>query len=234
MALVWSDFRAQVRRSVLYDDAGDNFSDGQLLDAVEWALNAFCAHTALPKTTFWSSDVVKTAPDTMYDMTADRAFALPDDVFDNIEQSGLVYIVRNGSAYYLNPAPYTPGLHRFHANPAYFRWPDDTLNVVAGMEESDAIYLRYFAYYPIPADDDDVIPIPQWSRMAVAYLTGAYALGSAATDEAGLARWKDKQSLGQPEVNSLRKQQEHLVKMYERELLRHPQQDRLNAFREPS
>ncbi len=132
----------------------------------------------------------------------------------------------DGDTYHTDRHPY--------ANPAYFRWPDDTLNVVVGMEASDVLYLRYFAYYPTPMADEDTIPIPQWSRMAVAYLTGAYALGSAATDEAGLARWKDKQDLGQPEVISLRKQQEHLVKMYERELLRHPQQDRLNAFREPS
>lgn len=232
MSLVWSDFREQVRRSVLFDEAGDTFSDAQLQDAVEWALNTFCAHTALPKTTYWSSDVVKAAPDTMYDMTQDRAFVLPDDLFENIEQSGLVYIVRNGSAYYLNPAPYTPGVHFFHANPAFYVWPNDTLNVVASMEASDALYLRYFAYYPTPTKDEDSILIPQWSRMAVAYLTGAYALASVSTDEAGLSRWKDRQDIGQPDVNSLRKQQDHLMKQYERELLRHPQQDRLNAFRE--
>lgn len=240
MSLTWAGYKAQIRRSILNDLAAEgeeetqSWTDDQLLDAVAWAMDAFCAHTALPYTAVFDNATVKTPGDepVLYDLTVDTAFTLPADVYEDVEVSSQVYVMRDGYPVYLDPVEYTAGIHPYRASQGYYIWPENILNVLTPLTQNDTLHIRYFAYYPHPSEDTDPILLPRWARMPVAYLTGAYALGPVGVQSASIDRFKDKFDSGNPEHNAIRRQQEWFMQIYEREIARYPRQDRLNAFRE--
>jgi hypothetical protein len=85
---------------------------------------------------------------------------------------------------------------------------------------------RYYAYYPHPALDADVLTIPQWAYAAVAYGTVVHALSSESLTEASNAADKAAPDRGQPENNSLRQLQKWWIQLYDRELAHYPKQNR--------
>lgn len=235
----WADFRNQLRRSILSDAVSNvnngskpKWSDEQLLDAVWWALDTFAAHTAYTKLVRYDNQTEK-LPGLKYDLSKDREFHLPDDAYEPIDRCGVVYITqKDGRITYLDPLQYTPGKDLLRtAQSGFYLWPEDTLHVVGKIPPPDAVYIRYFAYYPRPLKDDDLLEIPRWSESAMAYLCGAYALASVATQSASIDRWKDKTDSGNPEDNAIRAQHEYFMLMYERSISRYPRQDRIAAFR---
>jgi hypothetical protein len=170
-------------------------------------------------------------------LAVDRSFALPTDVFETIEQNGLVTVVVGGITYYLDPVNLTDGLHIYNRpsnSPIYWIWPLDTLNLEAPLGTDGAMEIRYFAYYPLAEneeDEDALVLLPQWAIQPVSFLVGSYALAALAIQSANIDRWKESDDSGNPEHNALRAQQDYMFKQYERGIARYPVQDRYNFFR---
>jgi len=94
MAVLWSDYRTYIRRSILKDTAtGANrkWSDDQLRDMLWWALDTFCVHTAA----FTSAEILPVVDTLAYD--------LPDNLFESPEVAGAVYAVSSDSRVYYKP-----------------------------------------------------------------------------------------------------------------------------------
>src|SRR5690606_15478425 len=83
MSLTWGAFREQIRRSVLRDLDDAVWTNDQLKDACGWALDTFCAHTAVA-TAIVHTDVDTTLP-------------LPENLYGDLERSGLLYVRYNES-----------------------------------------------------------------------------------------------------------------------------------------
>lgn len=206
----WGTFRTQIRRSILKEVEVTNWSDESLMDACGWALDTFCAHTALV------SGVTYEAPE--------QAIVLPDDVFDDIERTGLVYVATS-PVIVARPTYIIPD-HGASAL-SYVVWGN---TLTFSKAPSADVTVRYFAYYPHPVDDNSEILIPRWAYNAVAHLVGALALTQDAINSSGISRWNTREESGTPEDNALRIQQNHLLKVYENEINRFPRQDRLNHY----
>lgn len=226
----WGAFRDRLRRSFLKDeDTGepdweDSWSDEQLLDAFVLAQPRFAEHTALPKTAQWSSATEK-SPSVYYDLSVDRTFTLPTDAFDDVGYSGRLVILRgnliipllsSANAYYTDP----------YKTSGTFRVFGDSLIVTADLESTDILQLEYFAYYPDPVLDADVLKIPRWAETAVSYLTAAHAMTVTSVRAAATGEFRSKGEPGVPEQNSWRSQQKWMLDMYEREVAKHPAQSR--------
>lgn len=235
MAVQWSDYREQLRRSVLQDENADptkrKWSDPALADLCGWALDTFCAHTAKPTTvTFKDGDTKNGGSGATYDLRSDTKFYLPDDRFEKVDISGQVYYVDGSQTVFLDPIRYTEVLNR-HSE-GFCTYPTGVLNLSSAIGSGRVLYVDYFAYWPRPVNDTDTIDIPRWATMALSFLIGVYALTGYGMREADISQWKTRRESGNPEDSSLRSQQEWLLKMYERELARVLPQDRTNYFRE--
>lgn len=240
--ITWGNYRNQIRRTILsdaiaddgFDDTQVTWTDEQFLDALEWSMDTFAAHTALPKRVVYNADTVKYPGDTpiYYDMSVDREFTLPNDIYEDIQTTGMVYYVRNNQPSSLDPVKYTPGLKPIKNSTGFYVWPETTLNVTAEMNEDTELYLMYFAYYPTPKDDDDKIMVPRWARKALAYLVGSNLLAGVGVQSARIDRFKDREDSGNPVQNAIRVQQDWFRKLYEQEIARYSRQDRVNSFRE--
>lgn len=216
-ALTWAQFKTVIRRTVLKNDLdGITWSDELLADAVGWALDGLCVHTALLKTVVYTGD------------GATYQFELPTDLFVPLEQAGLVMVQDSATQArtYLKPAF---GSYEVAATDqvAYSVWPEDTLETGVPPPIDTSLIVRYYAYYPHPALDADVLTIPQWAYAAVAYGTVVHALTSESLTEASNAADKSAPDRGQPENNSLRQLQKWWIQLYDRELAHYPKQNRM-------
>lgn len=218
MSLPWGDYRTQIQRSVLQDSSQQRWTNEMLLDFVGWALDAFCAHTAVATATSFVGD----------DET--KAFTLPGNVYEKVDIAGLVYTAFEDRVEYLAPVYYSPGMNTTSES-GFYTHPDGTLNTVIPPEESWILNVHYFAYYNHPFADDDEITLPSWGYTPVAYLVGIHALTAVGIKEARISQYDSKRDLGAPDDSALRSQQEWMVKMYDAELVRHRRQDRQNTFR---
>lgn len=231
MAITWGAYRDQIRRSILRENESNNWTDEQIYDYVRWALDRFAIHTAHPKEV-----VIEEDSENGYDFTTDTRFELPDDIFESLEVSSRIHVLDvKQKRTYLDPIDKTPGLHPYHpSEPSFWVWPEGYLNVNPAPGAGSQIHIEYFAYYPLPAieDEEGVIPIPRWAEKPIATLVGAYSLESLANESANIDRWKDNTDSGNPEHNALRSQQSYLIKLYEQQLLQFTPQDRVNYFRE--
>lgn len=216
-ALTWGEFKTSVRRTFLKIDlAGITWSDDLLSDAVGFALDGLCVHTALAKTVTYEGD------------GETYQFELPTDVFVSPEQAGLV-MVQDGTTLartYLKPAYSTYNVGATD-DIAFNVWPEDTLETGVPPPLGTALILRYYAYYPHPTADDDLLTIPLWAYGAMMYSTALHALTSRSLEEAENAADKVAPDRGQPENNSLRQLQKWWIQMYDRELGQYPKQNRI-------
>lgn len=179
-------------------------------------MDTFCAHTAA------ESGVVYPAPVTSVELT------LPDNVYSDVETTGILYLKSAAIIEEVKPSRYVG----FDTNTGitYSVW-GNSLILSDLPDDNQDLVLRYFAYYPAPTSDDSPLAVPRWSYNALSYLVGALALTPVGVQSANISQWKDKKDSGNPEDNALRVQQEHLQRMYEREILRYPRQDRQNYYR---
>jgi len=232
MAIQWQTYREQIRRSVLNDVELSQWSDETLSDCAGWALDTFCAHTALPKTYTLDADS-NALLDTPYDLSTETVFNLPDDMYEGVEFEGQIAIVKSGVLYHLDPRENTPGMHpySYDATPTYHTFEDSTVILSEPIGVDGTLVIRYYAYFPKPVDDTDTLAIPRWAEQAIAFLTGSYALAQIAIQSANIDRWKEKSDSGQPEQNALKAMQEYMFQQYERAIARYPTQDRVNYFR---
>jgi hypothetical protein len=219
MTLTWADYKTQLRGSVLKDPDSTVIEDADLLNVVNWAMDIFAAHTAVPSIA-------------TLDLVDDETlqYVLPDDMFEPVDIAGRVYIKDADSKItYLKPINEVPGLTvRNNKGNGFYIWPDTTLNLLEELDPTDILKIAYFAYYPPLADDDDEIAVPRWSYPALNYLISALALTGSGIQSANISQWKDRQDSGQPENNALRVHIDHLWKQYYNAIARREPQDRTN------
>jgi hypothetical protein len=232
--VTWVDFKDQIRRNVLNDEDGANWKDSQIYDFTRWALDVFCQHTAPGKELVIEVGSLD-ANGIAYDLDTATSFDLPDDLFEDLAISGLVFVRTPNSTRILDPLRTTPGAKDSDTNLlVYWQFPFNKLNLHKPLGAQNSLVIRYFAYYDPPDenDPDAVIPVPRWALKPIASLVGSFALESQAVQSATIDRWKDRSDSGNPEQNALRVQQAFLRGEYERELSKHPSQDRVTYFRE--
>jgi len=218
MPLTWGDYRTQIQRSILQDESEQRWDTEMLRDYVWWALDAFCAHTAVATATSFVC------------VTDEKVFTLPDNVYEKIDVAGLVYTEFDGRVEYLQPVFYTPGLNTTSES-GFYTHPNGSLNTVIAPGDGYTLNVHYFAYYNHPFADNAVIDLPSWGYTPVAYLVGIHAMTSVGIKEARISQYDSKRDLGAPDDSALRSQQEWMVKMYDAELARHRRQDRSNTIR---
>jgi hypothetical protein len=219
----WGTFRTQIREGVLNDNPSDvtkrRWSDTQLQIYVSWALNAFCAHTAMATAT------------TIIGVTGTEV-QLPPNVYESIERAGLVSVIYTGQTpQYLDPVNYTRGLDPNDEGNYYYIFPDNQLNLSFTPSSALSATIRYFAYYNAPYADSDIITAPDWGFPAISYLVAAHAMSASAVRISQIRQFSESPDTGNPEHNPFTYQQQQFIKMYEIELMRHPRQVRENFFR---
>lgn len=217
----WVELRDQIRRSILKDTDPDvskrQWSDDTLRDGMWWALNALCAHTAYATATAYVCDGTTTT------------YTLPSNVFTPLEDGGMVYLDDGTNLVHLNPVFNTNGVSPIDGS-GFYTW-NDQLTITATTASGETLRVRFFAYYPLPINDNDLVMVPHWAEAAVCYLAAAHALEGSAQRRAKIAQWGQKPDLGDTEDNPFRVQVDMLLKMYQTEINRHPQQKRANFFR---
>lgn len=212
--MIWATFREQVRRSVLKDPNRITWTDDQLRDICWWALDTFCAHTAV-------------ATSVTYDATG-TTYALPDNQFESLEEAGLVYTIDSA-----NTRTYLPPFFLASEAPSlisYEEFPKGTL-LLSDTPNDATLVVRYFAYYNHPYADDDTIDVPAWGIPALSFLIGAHAMSSVAVNAGNIRQWNSKTDSGNPEHNPLQSLQRHFLQLYENEINRFPRQERQNLWR---
>lgn len=229
----WSAFRAQIMGIALKDPDGLSWPDTQVHDALGWAHNTFCSHTALPKRVMIMSGDLNPLTGVAYNFGVDSEFALPSDLYEPLDMSGRVFVESAGSRYYFDPLTRTPNMKPESTKERWF-WevsPLMRLSYTPGI--ANVLHVHYFAYYPKPLVTDltAVLLIPGWAEKAIATLTAAYLLDGVGVESSMIDRWKEKNDSGNPEHNALRKQQQHMLMMYEAEISKYPVQNRQNFYR---
>lgn len=218
MAMTWLTLRTQVRR-LLQDNKATGtprWSNEQLLDCAIWALNSLCAHTALATATSFTCD----------GETSD--FTIPDNLYEDIVRSGAVYLDDGFSVSYINPVPTN---RRDRSFSGYYVNGRNILHMIMKPSIGSILTVYYFALYPHPVYENDLILAPMWATAALAYLISAYAVSSYSVKLAGIRQWNTKQDSGNPEQSPVEDMYEVYMEAYERELSRVPLQQRENYWR---
>lgn len=217
--ITWGDFRDMVRRSPLKDEGVTRWPALNLQDAVWWALDTFCAHTAVPTSVEFTGDGVT------------KEFTLPDNIYVSPEQAGLVTVEADDEVEYLLPVFHTPKLN-LTTEQGFYVWNDQKLYTVVAPAEASTLKVMYYAYYNHPYTDSDQITIPTWAWGAVAFLTAAHAVSNRAMQESLIAQYRDKRDKGDPEDHSLQEIQSWWFKCYEAAIARVPKQNRTYMYQE--
>ncbi len=211
----WGELRTVVRRSLLDDLSGNKFSDDVLRDSVGWALDRLCQHTAAETSVSYVGNGSQTA------------FTLPANMYDTPDNYGLVHLESSSDLVVLRPV-YSSKSINIRTERGYYVWPRTTLNLVMAPLSDQLLVVRYYAVYNHPMQDSDVLDIPQWAEMAVAYQAAVYALSKRSYKESNISQFDRKPDSGTPEDNAIRMQQEFLQRMVDKTLNDHPKQVRLN------
>lgn len=213
--ITWATLRAQTRRSVLNDAivAGrdEKWSNTQLLDAVKWALDEFCAHTAVATATSFTMD------------GSDSSVSLPDNVYLSPEEAGVVLLTENDKRAYLKPYLRVPGdvfsedaLTADTEPRMFWEQPSGTLHFGFVPSSGSTIEIQYFAYYNHPINDESEIAIPRWAEYPVALLIGCSAITEASAQTSNIRQYGVRPDTGNPEHNPLHRHAEFLMQTYER------------------
>jgi len=219
----WGELKTQIRRSILNDpeEQSREWADAQLLDMIGWALETFCAHTAMEATATFSPGA------------ATDLFALPEDVYDEMETTGRLQYAADDKREWLTPVFISPGSTWSELTPdayttprGYWEWPTGYLRLGFLAAAGSTLTLYYYAYWPKPTGDDSLLYVPRWAELALAYLVGAYAQHPLGVQASNIRQWGTKPDTGTPESNPLHRQTEHFLKLYDATLARHPIQNR--------
>lgn len=215
----WGAFKTEIRETLLRDVGGDRYTETMLLAGLKWAQNALCAHTALYKSASFA------APD--YDMASAVAFPLPSDVYLPVYKAGLLFYVKSSDSKrnYLEYVDFAEDSDRALSQ-GYTLPPGDTITLLKPIGAGATLMLYYYAFYPAPADDSDVLAFPQWAEAAMGLGTAYYALMQQSNSEANISQFDARPDTGNPEQSSIRRYQEWLKKQWECELAQHQRQER--------
>lgn len=225
-------FRTMVREVVLADASGLNFSDDVVDRSLSFALQRILWHTAKPKQITYDASVLKADGVTPYNMATDTVFTLPDDMYESLNISGIVWKTdSSGITSYYDPLWKTSNSHPYaKADGKYETWNNDLI-LTSPVGDGGTLHVRYFGQYTVPDTDEGLLDFPMWITHIVSMLTGYYALTSLSVSSATIDRWKDKSDSGNPEQNALAELQRHLLKQYQIMISEYPVQDRANFFR---
>lgn len=227
MSVSWATLRTRVRRSILGDTGTSPvWSDDQLLDYIGWALDEFCAHTAVATSTSYPCD------------GETHEFVLPDNIYEPITRAGAVALKQDEQIEYLEPIRFTPGATWPDDEPdetsqprAFWEWPTGTLRLGFIPKDSSTLTVYYFAHWDKPTDDNSILDVPHWAEEALAYLVGAIAMSPLGVQTSNIRRWNDRLDSGTPEHNPSHRQAEFFRRMYQEVLRVHPPQERENFFK---
>jgi hypothetical protein len=218
--MLWSTLKAQARRILKdADSTSYRWSDDEMLDYVAWSLDALCSHTCIATATSFTLDGTTTD------------FTLPDDVYEPIDRSGVVY-ADNGvpPKVYLNPVRFNYITQAF-AGYTLTGVGNSTLRLINPLYLSGSLVVEYFAMYPHPTEDSDNLLTPSWANAALVYRISAYAISRDASRRPEISQWNTKKDSGKPTDNPLQEQVDAFMSMWEHELSLYPPQQRENYFR---
>jgi hypothetical protein len=207
----------QLKQSVLYgllkDDAGERYSDEQMLTYARWAMTELSAHTAAP-------DVA------IYTLTGPQVEA-PTDAVEPLAKSGLVVYRFGGRDRYLISHRRRPGtIVGAEDAQVYYEFPVGKLTLGFQPQPGSQLLVHYFRIWRPPTADADVLEIPQWLELPCAYFIAAFALEPIGTQAANIRQWNRRQDSGTPEDNPALQQVRHFVSQAYRILGRFAPQDR--------
>lgn len=233
--MLWSEFIAVVRRSMLDDVTEATWSNAQILDYIRWALTTFSDHTVPRRRKVYNASTIDPETGMPYDVETRLLYPAPDDLYGLLENEGQVWVRTPGGNIYLDPARLTPGMTpRNSAKLPSWDWENDMIRISQPLGLNSELVIDYFGRYDVPDEtmiDTVPVPFPAWAERAMACLVTAYALDAPGVQSATIDRWKSRDDSGNPEHNALREHQKHLYEVYQQEISRFPATERVNAFR---
>ena len=211
----WEQLKGRVLRALKAEDQTQpKWVADDVLDYLSFALDAFSAHTA--RQVLWT----KTAA------TNITRAVLPDDLM----ALGPVWFPDRRL---LSKIDLQPGMlfesETIEADSlpfGYYEWPDGTLNLTRTLGEGETITVQYWAYWPIPANDDADLMIPRWAEEALFWYMISRAMVKSGVSRAQLGQWDTKRQSGMPEDNSPKAYAQWAEDRYRSILAEHPPQDR--------
>ena len=219
--MLWSAFETAIRRSILRDEGEAIWTSDMLLDYAGWALDAFCAHTALLKTVTYTGD------------GETYQHALPTDMYIEPDKQGLVYrydpSTDEDKPVHLIPAYSSHDISPYEER-AFTVWPAGTLETGVPTPMDVQLVVRYYAKWPHPTGDASELTVPGWAIPILMYDVATHALTWRVLEESDVGSGRKRPDSGQPEQNSYRATQKWYIQLYERELARHPRQSRMVSY----
>lgn len=236
----WADIKTQLRRSILSDDTGDDnarWTDDQLWDAYCAAQRSFASHTAAVAEMSIVDGAAKDEeePAVVWDLSTEVEFPLPDDLCELLDTSGIVEIIdAQGERRFLDPTFYTSELSPYATENEGFWTTLDALHLDTAPGAGTTLRVRYFGYWPEPANADDdefLVSLPRWAIAPVLYLAGAHCFVAPGARSAMIRQWNTRDDSGRPQDSALIAQADWMEKRANDELARFARQDRTNFFR---
>ena len=191
----WAEYRTAIRDSVLkdiekVDDEDNKWSNADLLIFYRWATAIFANHTSYyvdESIVDGGSQDFSTKTITLSEIADDQWWTnAVVTIGDSVEEDH--YLASNGTSF--------------------------TFDSDVELDTSDTVRVRYFAFYPIPTLDTDVIAIPAWAESALTHLVAYFALQNQAVPNASVNQWNTKRDSGNPEHNAVQEEQKYLWSMY--------------------
>lgn len=182
-----------------------------LRDIVWWALDTLCSHTAAVSSCTLTGDGETTS------------FTLPDNLYLPVETAGAVYTQTNNLDHY-----FVPARSSIMEMPCYqfVNRPPRNLRFMEAPRSGQIITVEYYAYYPHPYLDTDMIEAPSWSLPALSYLIAAHAMTTQEMSVSNIRQFVDQEDRGGPEDNPFLQQHKFFMGLYDKELSRYPYQKR--------
>jgi hypothetical protein len=223
----WGDLKDNILAGIIKDPDEVRVSPDQLLVWAKWACVEVSYHTA--------QAVLKSFPcDGLINQ-----FALPNNMIDSLEKTGLVAYNDGTSVNYLVPIRHHSGTLWPSSATAkdgqemkgYWEWPTGQFTLGFIPVADTSIDLYYFKTWDAPVNDDSMLDIPGWMEHPFGYIVAAYALDPDGYQISNIRNWIRKQDAGKPEDNPPHKQAEYFLKQADRLLSRIAPQDRETFYR---
>ena len=224
MSIKWGDLREQVW--LMLDDAvrqnesdasfQPDWSEREYLFYLRQALAEVALHTA-PSKIYLAALAAQT-----------EQLVVPDDVV----KVGPIMLVGGGSLRtLLTPMSLEPGIEfgdlvSGSGSTQFYEWPEGTINFLTPLGSGQTLRVHYWAHYPLPANDDDLVPIMRWLETPVVWLMQTYAILKPAFQASRLGQFKVRDESGKPTDNPLLEHYRFCRRQYELLMASHPAQDR--------
>ena len=194
----WLEYRTAIRGSVLKDypektpDTENKWSNEDILMYFKWACALFANHTS-----YYVDETVDSANVDTQTKTVTLSAIADDQWWSNTA----VVTIDGGAA---------ENDHYLNSNGVSFTITDDNVTLT----DASVIRVRYFAFYPVPTLDTDVIAIPAWAEAALTHLIAYFALQRIAVNNSTVNQWDTKRDSGNPEHNPVQEEQKYLFSQY--------------------